>query len=223
MAVTILIIEDESDLLELLEYNLQKEGFETAGFLSTKNVEQFLKEERVDLMIVDRNLPGAEGSEFVRELRTKGFSIPVIFLTAKARDEEIEEGFMRGADDYMAKPFNIKELILRIKAILKRTANVEEAETIHYRDIIIKPKSREVFIDGKIVELTKLEFDLLLEFIRNKNIVLSREHLLESIWGQSEYQERTVNVAINRLKEKIDPKKEKEYIKSIRGVGYTLC
>lgn len=219
----IVIIEDEEDLLELLEYNLQKEGFDTVGFLSSKNVERLLKEEDVALMLVDRNLPGVEGSEFVKELRKDGIQTPVIFLSAKDSEDNIVEGFTRGADDYITKPFNMEELILRIRAILKRT-NREEHEKLQYKDVVVDLQSRQVFVDKSKIELTKLEFDLMVELIKNKNVVLSRDYLLESVWKNSSIcQDKTVNVAVKRLKDKIDPNKDKNYIKSIRGTGYTLC
>ncbi|MDD2384519.1 MAG: response regulator transcription factor [Sulfurospirillaceae bacterium] len=220
---TILIIEDEEDLLELLEYHLQKEGYETLGFLSTKNVEKCLEEERVDMLIVDRNLPGAEGSEFVASLRKKGLNQAVIFVTAKNSDMNIEEGFLRGGDDYVTKPYNMKELLLRIKAILARTVP-EKNTLLLYRDLSLDLEAHLLHVDSLAVELTKLEFDLLRTLIENKNSVLSRNFLLENVWKNEEFfQDKTVNVAINRLKSKIDPTKEKEYIKSIWGVGYTLC
>jgi len=220
----IVIVEDEEDILELIEYNLSKEGFETVGLLSTKNVEKLLEEEEVDLLIMDRNLPGVEGSEFVASLRDRGIQTPVIYLSAKNKDSDIEEGFLRGGDDYMTKPFKPKELILRVKAILKRTKKNLKEGKIAYRDILLNPASREVFIGDRRVELTKLEFDLLQTLISNQNIILDRDFLLEHVWGSDEvYQDRTVNVAINRLKEKIDPDKSKDYIKTVRGVGYTLA
>ena len=223
MKQTILIIEDEEDLLELLEYHLQKEGYETLGFLSTKNVEKCLQEEPIDLLIVDRNLPGVEGSEFVETLRKKGFSQAGIFVTAKDSDANIEEGFMRGCDDYVTKPYNMKELLLRIKAILARTSPVSKS-TLSYRDLMLDLEAHRLQVESKEVELTKLEFDLLRTLIENKSSVLSREFLLEHVWKSDDFfQDKTVNVAINRLKAKIDPTKEKEYIKSIWGVGYTLC
>ena len=223
MKQTILIIEDEEDLLELLEYHLQKEGYETLGFLSTKNVEKCLQEEPIDLLIVDRNLPGVEGSEFVETLRKKGFSQAVIFVTAKDSDANIEEGFMRGCDDYVTKPYNMKELLLRIKAILARTSPVSKS-TLSYSDLMLDLEAHRLQVESKEVELTKLEFDLLRTLIENKSSVLSREFLLEHVWKSDDFfQDKTVNVAINRLKAKIDPTKEKEYIKSIWGVGYTLC
>lgn len=224
MSATILIIEDEEDLLELLEYNLQKEGYDTVGFLSTKGVDRFLSEEKVDLFIVDRNLPNVEGSEYIEELRKKGNQSPVIFLSAKDSDKNIEEGFLRGGDDYMTKPFNIKELLYRIKAILKRSSDVKRSNVLYHRDMELDIKERIFFIEGKKIELTKLEFDLIFVFMSNKNIVLKRDFLLQEIWQDTDvFQDKTVNVAVNRLKRKIDPKNEKKYIISIWGVGYKLC
>ncbi len=224
MSANIVIVEDEEDLLELLEYNLQKEGYETIGFLNTKTVEQILEEEEIDLMIMDRNLPGVEGSEFVARLREDGIDVPVIFLSAKDKEEHIEEGFVRGGDDYITKPFNMKELILRVKSILKRTSKKVAEGKLSYRDMVLDKSTRELKVDGKAVEVTKLEFDLLCEFITNKNSVLDRDYLLENVWQDSQnYQYKTVNVAINRLKEKIDPDKTKDYIQTVRGVGYKLC
>jgi DNA-binding response OmpR family regulator len=219
----IVIVEDEEDLLELLEYSLSKAGYDTIGFLTTTHVHQVLEEENVDLLIMDRNLPGTEGSEFVAGLRDKGIQTPVIFLSAKDSDEEIEEGFARGADDYITKPFNTKELIFRVKAVLKRTKPTTGSGKLSYRDIMLDLDARETFVDDVRVELTKLEFNLLMTLINNQHIVLDRDYLLEHVWGgEDPYQDRTVNVAINRLKEKIDPDKSKDYIKTVRGIGYTL-
>ncbi len=224
MSAKIVVVEDEEDILELIEYNLTKEGYEVIGFLNTKSVEQMLGEESVDLLIMDRNLPGVEGSEFVQALRKDGFITPVIYLSAKSQESDIEEGFMRGADDYITKPFNMKELLLRIKAILRRTSKKVEEGVLAYRDLVLNKSSRTLSVEGKDVDVTKLEFNLLCEFILNKNSVLDRDYLLENVWdGAEEYQYKTVNVAINRLKEKIDPHKSKNYIQTVRGIGYKLC
>ena len=224
MSTKIVIVEDEEDLLELLEHNLTKEGFDTIGFLNTKTVTQILEEEDIDILIMDRNLPGVEGSEFVAKLRQNGILTPVIFLSAKNSDSEIEEGFMRGADDYITKPFNMKELILRVNAVLRRTTKKHKEGQISYRDLLLNNSTRTLSIDGENIDITKLEFDLLYELILNKSSVLDRDYLLDNVWGDSEmYQYRTVNVAINRLKEKIDPLKTKNYIQTVRGVGYKLC
>lgn len=220
----IVIVEDEEDILELMEFNLGREGFETIGFLNTKRVAEVLEEEHVDLILMDRNLPGTEGSEFISSLRRQGVNTPVIFISAKDKDEDIESGFERGGDDYLTKPFSMKELVLRVKAILRRTQKSVKLGNLTYRDITLNLASRTISIENKPIELTKLEFDLLYALISNQNIVLDRDYLLEHVWGGDEmYQDRTVNVAINRLKEKIDPDKSKDYIKTVRGVGYTLC
>jgi DNA-binding response OmpR family regulator len=213
----IVVVEDEADLRELLEYHLQKEGYAVASFGSTKGVEASLN--GADLLLIDRNLPGEEGSEYVQRLRQNGCEIPVIFLSAKERDDEIEEGFLRGGDDYVTKPFNMRELLLRIRAILRRSG--KEREILVHRDIILDPAKREVRVGGEAVELTKLEFDLLELFIKNRGVVLERHYLLEAIW-RDEAGEGSVNVAIKRLKEKIDPERTKGYIEAIRGVGYKL-
>ena len=223
MPAHIVLIEDEEDLLELSEYHLCKEGYEVTGFLSTKLVEAFLLEEEVDLLIVDRNLPGREGSEFIKELRDKGYDTPVIFVSAKDADSEIEEGFLRGGDDYLTKPFNMKELLLRVKSILRRTQKIQD-HTVRYKDIMIEVAQRRVFVAKEEVMLSRLEFDLLLFFIQNSHTVLNRDQLLEEVWKEEAYtQSKTVNVTINRLLKKIDPDKEKGYIESVRGVGYKLC
>lgn len=224
MNAKIVVVEDEEDLLELLEYNLSKEGYEVIGFLNTKNVEQILIEEDIDLLIMDRNLPNVEGSEFVEYLRKNEFTTPVIYLSAKNLDKEIEEGFLRGGDDYITKPFNMNELLLRIKALLRRTSKKNSNDILTHRDLVLDKNSRTLSVDGRTVDITKLEFNLLCELIINKNNVLDRDYLLETVWEDAEeYQYKTVNVAINRLKEKIDPDKTKDYIQTVRGVGYKLC
>lgn len=219
----ILIVEDEEDILELLEYSLQKEGFETIGFLNVnEKLEKVLDEEKIDLIIMDRNLPGIDGTEFVKSIKKRGYNTPVIYLTAKDRDEDILEGFDSHADDYITKPFNIKETLARIKAVIRRTNN--EVDVLKVRDIIYKASNKKFYINDEEIILTHLEHDLLLEFIKNRDILMTREHLLESVWEDSyDKKLKTVNVAIKRLKAKIDPDNTKEYIKSIRGEGYLFC
>ncbi|WP_428024519.1 response regulator transcription factor [Arcobacter sp.] len=221
--ITLLIIEDEVDILELLEYTLQKEGFETIGFLNASDkVYEVLDEEEIDLILMDRNLPGIEGTTFINDIKAKGYSIPVIYVSAKDKDEDILEGFDKHADDYITKPFNLKELIARIKAVIKRTKKNVEIEKI--KDITYKSSNKTFYIDDKKIDLTTLEHDLFLEFFKNKDILLSREYLLEAVWEDSlEKKLKTVNVAVKRLKSKIDPKGNKKYIKSVRGEGYMFC
>jgi len=221
--IEIVIIEDEEDILELVEYHLQKAGFETMGFLSTDNVEQFLEEEQPALMIVDRNLPSCDGSEFVASLRKDGFRIPVIFLTAKDQDQDIEDGFERGGDDYITKPFRPKELVLRIKALLRRSG-VTSNEKLKYRDLRLDISNRTLTIDNKLIELTNLEFRLLHTFIKNPNIILDRDFLRDKVWGDESinFKDKTINVTMNRLKNKIDPSSTKKYFTPVWGVGYKL-
>ena len=215
---TILIVEDEPDILELLEYTLEKE-YEIIGCLDTSRVIDILDQETIDLILMDRNLPNVEGSVFIQELRKLGYSQNVIYLTAKDADENILEGFERGGDDYITKPFNIDILKARIKSVINRTK--KNHEVIKVRDIVYNANQKRFVIGGEDVNLTHLEHDLLLEFIKNIDILLSRDILLENVWEDSmDVKSKTVNVAIKRLKEKIDPKGTKEYIKSVRGEGY---
>jgi len=222
-SVEIVIIEDEEDILELIEYHLQKAGYDTMGFLSTQNVEQFLEEENPALMIVDRNLPRVEGSEFVGYLRELGYTIPVIFLTAKDTEENLEEGFERGGDDYITKPFRPKELLLRIKALLRRSG-ATISDKIKYRDLTLDISKRELYIKKGHIELTNLEFNLLHTFVKNPNTILDRDLLRDEVWGENSlsFNEKTINVTINRLKKKIDPSGEKSYFVPVRGVGYKM-
>jgi len=219
----ILIVEDEEDILELLEYTLQKNGYETIGFLTVnEKLEKVFDEETVDLILMDRNSPGQDGTTYIKQIRKQGHNSPVIYLTAKDKDEDILEGFDSHADDYITKPFNIQEMLARINAVIKRSS--KDVDIIRIRDITYKAINKKFFIDSKEVELTHLEHDLLLEFLKNKDILMTREHLLDSVWEDSyDKKLKTVNVAIKRLKAKIDPDNKKEYIKSIRGEGYLFC
>ena len=221
--IEIVIIEDEEDILELLEYHLLKEEYSVSGFLSAENVEAFLEEESPSLMIVDRNLPVIEGSQFVSQMREIGYDIPVIFLTAKDNEKDLEEGFQRGGDDYITKPFNIKEVLLRVKALLRRSG-VDTTPKIKYKDLILDMQKRELYIDNSQIELTNLEFKLLNTFIKNPNRPLDRDFLRDEVWGDDSinFHDKTINVAMNRLKKKIDPKGTKEYFVPIWGVGYKL-
>ena len=206
----IVIIEDEEDLLELLEFNLQKEGFDVVGFLNTKKIRQFLEEETPDLMIVDRNLPFTEGVKFIKELKKEGYDIPVIFLTAKNSEENILEGFEAGADDYITKPFSMKELIARVKAVLKR--NRKALDVLSYKNARLNLQDHSLSIDEQNINLTNSEFILLKHFFENPNKVFSKPEIAEIL----DINEKSVNVAVSRLNHKTD------LLESIRGVGYKL-
>ena len=219
MAQTILVVDDEEDILDLLEYTLSKDGYEVIACLDTKNVRSILDEEDVDLIIMDRNLPGVEGSEFTAQIKQEGYDHPVIFLSAKDKSEDVLEGFDRGGDDYITKPFDLSIFKARVKALLKRVSG--EVEQKKVGEFFYDGAKKQFFIDKNLLPLTKLEHDLLLTFFENQDRLLSREFLLEAVWEDYENrQAKTVNVAIKRLKEKIEPFSTKEYIKSVRGEGY---
>ncbi len=222
MNTTILIVEDEEDILDLMEYTLSKEGYDVIPCIDTSNVKDILDEEDISLILMDRNLPNVEGSVFIAKLRQEGYNQPVIYVSAKESSQEILEGFERGGDDYITKPFNLNEFKARVKALLKRTQKIQDV--IKHRDIIYNTFNKSFTIENKEVKLTHLEHDLLLEFLKNKDILLSRDVLLERVWEDSaNKQAKTVNVAIKRLKEHIDPSGEKNYIQAVRGEGYILC
>lgn len=224
MKALILIVEDDIDLLELLEHRLQKENYETVGLESTRLVKKILETEPIDLIIMDRNLPGVEGSAYISLLRDEGMETPVMFLSAKNTKTDIQDGFLCGGDDYMTKPFEVKELLLRVEAILRRTSTPPvKKKSLTYREITLDIKQRLVYIKSQPMELTKLEFNLLHTFIENQGSVLNREFLLKTVWGSDKLtQKSTVNVAMKRLKEKIAAITADNYIKTVRGIGYTI-
>lgn len=223
--IEIVVIEDEEDILELIEYHLGKEGYTVTGFLSTENVEQFIEEESPSLLIVDRNLPGLEGSEFVAYLREIGYEIPAIFLTAKDKDTELEEGFEAGGDDYICKPFSPNELRLRVKALLKRSGALQDQKRIKYKHLTMDLDTKSLSVDGKSISLTNLEFNLLHTFMKHIDKSLTRDFLRDEVWGTEgeSVNDNAVNVAINRLKNKIDPENKENYFHPVWGVGYKFA
>ena len=206
----IAIIEDEEDLLELLEFNLQNEGYDVVGFLNTKKIKDFIIEENPDLLIVDRNLPGIEGSQFIKNIRKEGYNIPVIFLTAKNSENDILEGFEAGADDYITKPFSMAELKARIKAVLKR--HLKNNEFLAYKHYKLDIKNQTFYNENETIDLTKNETKLLKLFFENPKKIISREEIADIL----EINDKSVNVAVNRLNHKIN------LLKSVRGIGYKL-
>jgi len=219
----ILVIDNDIELLELVEFYLSKSGFKAFTNTSTKNIESILDEENIDLIVIDHNLLELDVSELVRYLRDKGIEIPIIFISAKVDFSKIEDGFLAGGDDYIVKPFNIKELIFRVKAVLKRT-KVYDSDRLIHRDILIDVNNRKAYVEEEEIFLTKLEFNLLSFFVKNKNRIIDREKLLLKVWNNEEVkQKQTVTVTINRLKKKIDPKNIKDYIIPIYGLGYKFA
>ncbi len=222
MKKTILIVDDEEDILDLLDYTLSSAGYDVIPCVDTSNVRDILDEEEISLILMDRNLPSVEGSMFIETIRQEGYNQPVIYVSAKDLSENIVEGFERGGDDYITKPFNIAELKARVSALIRRTSQTQDV--IKHRDILYNTSSKSFRVANEPVKLTHLESELLLEFIKNPNVLLSRDTLLERVWEDSENKQlKTVNVAIKRLKESIDPKGEKNYIQAVRGEGYMFC
>jgi DNA-binding response OmpR family regulator len=222
----ILVVDDDRDLLELLELLLKREGYRVTALPDSKSIETLLYDGDFSLMIIDRNLPCVEGTEYVEKLRKAGDKIPVIFLTAKNSKQEKLEGFVRGGDDYITKPFDNDELLLRVEAILRRTGKIGFNNTMNHRDIYLDLEKYEVRIEDQEIRLTKLEFKLLQVFMENIGNVLDRDYLLDVVWNCGVFDEncneKSVNVAVKRLKSKIDKDGTKKYIESVRGVGYKL-
>jgi len=222
MNKTILIVDDEEDILDLLDYTLSSAGYDTITCINTINIRDILDEEEIALILMDRNLPGVEGSLFIEKIRSEGYNQPVIYVSAKDLSDDIVEGFERGGDDYITKPFNVNELKARVSALIRRTSQTQDV--LKYKDILYNATNKNFTINGESVKLTHLETELLLEFIKNPNILLSRDVLLERVWTDSQNkQAKTVNVAIKRLKESIDPSGKKNYIQAVRGEGYIFC
>jgi len=222
MNETILIVEDQEDILDLMEYTLSKEGYDVITCIDTTNVKDILDEDDISLILMDRNLPSIEGTKFIQSIRALGYNHPVIYVSAKDSSDNILEGFEHGGDDYITKPFNLNELKARVKALIKRTSKT--LDIMKFRDITYNSSNKNFSINGKEIKLTHLEHDLLLEFMKNENVLLTREILLEKVWDDNiNKQVKTVNVAIKRLKERIDPDGSKNYIHAVRGEGYILC
>lgn len=224
MKETILIVEDEKDIIKMLEYNLGKEGFKT---LSERNGEDALDaahRDHPDIILLDLMLPGADGLEVCKALKsdTKTASIPVIMLTAKSQESDKIVGLELGADDYMTKPFSPRELIARIKAVLRRVKEKDKLpEVLRIGDLTIDFSKIAVNVKNKPVELTAKEFELLKTLIKAKGRVLSRDYLLDNIWGfdhSMEIQTRTVDVHIRTLRKKL--KSESKRIITVKNYGY---
>ena len=224
MSVNILVIEDEPDIRRNLEYNLGREGFNTSSVGSLDEANEKLKSKKFDLILLDLMLPDGSGLDLCKKIKSnsKTEATPIIILTAK--DDEVDKvvGFELGADDYVTKPFSVRELILRIKAILKRsdtkTKEVVEVER-QFGDLKIDVDSHEVHVDSQLIELTALEFRLLKELVDKRGRVQSRDQLLSEVWGyNAEVTTRTVDTHIKRLREKLGSMGK--YVQTIRGVGY---
>ena len=220
----ILVVDDEEDILELVSFGLRKEGYRVLGSKNGAEVLQIALKEKPDLVVLDIMLPGLSGIEVLKRLKyqrqTQG--IPVLMLTAKGEEVDRVLGFELGADDYLTKPFSVRELVLRIRAILKRLSPATESGTVLRCDAISLDRDRhEVKVGERVLELTATEFNLLAFLLENQGRVVSRDQLLDKVWGYNYGgMTRTVDTHVQRLRDKLDA--EGACLQTIRGVGYKL-
>lgn len=223
MPIRVLVVDDEKDIVDLVRYHLEKEGMECLRAADGPTALRLARTQRPDLLILDLMLPGLGGLEVCRQLRRDPAMarLPVIMLTAKAEEVDRVVGLEVGADDYVVKPFSPRELIARAKAILRRSQEPSGPPVRRVGDLEVDETRHRAAVKGKPVELTAKEFSLLVALMRANGRVLSREQLLEGVWGYSsaaEIESRTVDVHIRRLREKLGP--EAARIVTVKGVGY---
>jgi DNA-binding response OmpR family regulator len=224
---SILVVEDDADIGQMLGINLRDEGYQVEFATDGAGALKFLQGKVYDLVILDLLLPDLDGLEICREIRRMPHYQPIVIISAKTSETQRVVGLEMGADDYLAKPFSVPELIARIRALFRRVAAIaresrEKTGVLMCGELFIDPWGREVKLDQQPVALTSKEFDLLLFFARNPGRVFSRIALLDQVWGyQHEGYEHTVNSHINRLRAKIeaDPARP-EWIQTVWGVGY---
>ncbi|WFR58241.1 response regulator transcription factor [Anaerocolumna sp. AGMB13025] len=230
---TILAVDDEEHILELLAYNLERDGYHVIKAETGEEALDLLDKEKVDIVLLDWMLPGIDGIEVLRRIRANKAlrTLPVIFLTAKGDEISKVVGLEVGSDDYLVKPFGVHELLARIKAVLRRSESsfeIEEAEkeekiVIDYLEI--NRARRTVSVKGVPVELSYKEFELLYLLAKNRGIVFTRDNLLEKVWGYDYIGEtRTVDVHVSNLRKKIEQDESHPvYIKTVRGMGYKFA
>ena len=221
----ILVVDDETDLVELISYNLKKEGFSVDSALNGETALSKIKKGRYDLVVLDLMLSGIQGMELCRILRNdpKTGTLPIVMLTAKGEEVDKILGLEMGADDYITKPFSPRELVARVKAVLRRSMEKPAPEKIlKVGELVIDRERYTLTIKGKPVKLSATEFKLLLFLAERKGKVFNREQLLDAVWSDEAFVEpRTVDVHIRRLRSQIeeDPAHPR-YIKTLRGIGY---
>ena len=221
----ILIVDDEENILELLEYNLKRNGFRSSSVMSGEDAVIKAKEIMPDLIILDLMLPGMDGLEVCKTLKKdiKTSSIPVIMLTAKSEEADIVTGLEIGADDYVCKPFSPRVLIARVKAVLRKTNgnSADDSTPLRLKDLVVHPGRFEVLLHGKRIDLTYTEFEVLLVLLSRKGWVFSRYQIIDAIRG-SDYivTDRSVDVQITGLRKKLGS--YGKYVETVRGVGYRI-
>jgi DNA-binding response OmpR family regulator len=222
---TILLVDDEDSVQKLLTYPLERDGFHVVQARDGEQALRMFGDERIDLVVLDLMLPKVDGLEVCKRLRADS-NVPIIMLTARGEELDKVLGLELGADDYITKPFSIREFRSRVRALLRRAGlpreRAREAETIEAGELRIDPARRTVELAGEPVQLTYVEFELLTTLATEPARVFTREMLLRALWGDSAYREpRTIDVHVRHLREKLerDPR-EPEYIFTVRGVGY---
>lgn len=220
----ILIIDDELHIVELLKYNLESNGYKTLYALNGRDGLNEVFEKKPDLILLDVMLPEMDGFDVCKEIKkSKEFeAVPIIMLTAKGEEFDKILGLELGADDYITKPFSVRELLARIKVVLRRNSKEESSKVVNIGELFIDMDKHEAVKGGRTLELTLKEFELLRLLILNKGRVLTRDFLLDKVWGYEYYGEtRTVDVHIRHLRQKIeDDDKNPRYIETVRGIGY---
>lgn len=218
----ILIIEDEKDIIELVEYNLEREGYHVSAAKSGEEALNLLKTEKPDLVILDLMLPGMDGLEICRIIKQdpKGMNLPIIMLTAKSEEADVVVGLQMGADDYVTKPFSPKVLLARVKALLRRISEkgrTDEVRTIG--DLRIDMPKHKVTFKGKAIDLTTIEFNILEFLSRYPGRVFSRDQIMDKVWNEGKFIiDRAVDVHIRGLRKKMND--AADLIETVRGVGY---
>ena len=220
----IFCVEDEANIRELVVYTLETTGFEARGFEEGTSFFEALAEELPELILLDIMLPGEDGMEILKKLKTSGRTkdIPVIMVTAKGAEYDKVMGLDAGADDYVTKPFGMMELVSRVKALLRRSGKSEGTDTEYtLGNLYVSQKKHQVKVDGEEITLTLKEFEILLLLLSNPGIVFTRAQLLDKIWGyQFDGESRTVDVHIRTLRQKL--KDAGHYIETVRGMGYKI-
>ncbi len=225
MTPLILVVEDEADLVTLLRYNLESEGFRVGEAANGEEALVLVQEERPDLILLDWMLPMLSGIEVCRQLRRRPQTadVPIIMLTARGEEGDKIRGLECGADDYVTKPFSPAELIARVRAVMRRAQPGLEAEVLAFDDLIMDLTTHRVRRGERSVHLGPTEFKLLRHFLQHPKRVFSREQLLDAVWGRDVYVElRTVDVHIRRLRRAINNGSELDLIRTVRSAGYAL-
>ena len=230
MTVKILLVDDEPAQLELLRYNLEKAGFETIQAENGRDAILLTEEHEPDLVVLDWMMPEASGIDVCRELRSRAQTrlLPIIMVSVRGEEGDRSLGLDSGADDYIAKPFSPRELVARVKAVLRRARPSLLQDVLEFQGLILNPETMRVERDGDDISLGPKEFRLLSVLIERPERVFSREQLLDMVWGHGVYvEERTVDVHMSRLRSALNKSKDAErkpdIIRTVRGTGYSLC